>query len=208
MLVAVSALGTQQWQEFRGPEAGLAKILQDVVGAGWPGIVLSAGAVVSIFSVTLVTMYGQTRILFAIGRDGMLPRAFARVNPRTCTPVNNNDHRRGRRRLLAASRAARRPGGPGPIGTLIAFIVVSVGVIILRRTPPDLPRGFRVPGYPVTPVLSIAACLYLIASLSWITLLVFALWVGVVLLFWAFYGARHSRLGAESVEPTGREESP
>src|SRR6476620_4785439 len=83
ILVAVSALGTQPWEEFGDAaqgEAGLAKILQDVVGATWPGTILSAGAVISIFSVTLVTMYGQTRILFAIGRDGLLPRAFAKVS--------------------------------------------------------------------------------------------------------------------------------
>jgi APA family basic amino acid/polyamine antiporter len=80
------------------------------------------------------------------------------------------------------------------IGTLVAFAVVSVGVIILRRTAPDLPRGFRVPGYPVTPILSIAACCYLVAGLSWITWIVFAAWVTVALVFWAFYGARHSRL--------------
>jgi amino acid transporter len=86
------------------------------------------------------------------------------------------------------------------VGTLVAFAVVSVGVMVLRRTAPDLPRGFRVPGYPVTPILSIAACIYLISGLQWITLLVFVLWLGVALVFWRFYGARHSRLAAPTEE--------
>ena len=84
VLVAVAAVGTQPWQEFEGQsEAGLAKILENVTGTPIWGTILALGAVISIFSVTLVTLYGQTRILFAMGRDGMLPHLFARVSPRT-----------------------------------------------------------------------------------------------------------------------------
>jgi amino acid transporter len=80
------------------------------------------------------------------------------------------------------------------IGTLVAFITVSVAVIILRRREPDLPRGFRVPGYPVTPVLSVLACLYILASLHWYTWLAFAAWVAVVLAFYFLWGRHHSAL--------------
>lgn len=80
------------------------------------------------------------------------------------------------------------------IGTLVAFIVVSIGVIILRRREPDLPRGFRVPGYPVTPVLSVAACLFVLYGLPRITWLWFSLWVGAVLIFYLVWGRRHSAL--------------
>jgi APA family basic amino acid/polyamine antiporter len=208
LLVAVAAVGAQPWPEFEGQEAGLAAILTKVTGAGWPAIVISAGAVISIFSVTLVTMYAQTRILFSMSRDGMLPPLLSRVNPRTFTPIPATIIVGIGVALLAGVVPLDVLADLVSIGTLAAFMVVSLGVIILRRTAPDLPRGFRVPGYPVVPVLSIAACLYLIASLSWITLIVFALWVGVVLLFWAFYGARHSRLGADPVEPAEREEAP
>src|SRR4051794_6348312 len=197
VLVAVSALGTQPWEAFADPEqgkAGLARILQDVVGASWPGTILSAGAVISIFSVTLVTMYGQTRILFAIGRDGLLPRAFARVNPRTHTPVNNTVIVAVVVGLLAAFIPLDYLWDLVSIGTLIAFIVVSVGVIILRRTRPDLPRGFKVPGYPVTPVLAIAACLYILSGLQWYTYAWFLLWLSVVLAFYFLWGRRHSLL--------------
>ena len=85
--VAVVAVAAQPMAEFEGQEAGLAAILEDVTGASWPSTVLAAGAVISIFSVTLVSIYGQTRILFAMGRDGMIPSIFRRVNPRTLTPV-------------------------------------------------------------------------------------------------------------------------
>lgn len=199
LLVAVAAIGAQPWQQFDGQEAGLAAILSEVTGASWPAIVLSAGAVISIFSVTLVTMYAQSRILFTMSRDGMLPPVLSRVNPRTLTPMPAT--------LLVGVLVALLAGlvpldvlaDLVSVGTLVAFCVVSVGVIVLRRTAPDLPRGFRVPGYPVVPVLSILACLYLISGLGWFTLGVFAAWLVVALLFWFFYGSRHSRLiGSDS----------
>jgi len=194
LLVALAAIGAQPWQRFEGQEAGLAEILTEVTGASWPAIVLAAGAVISIFSVTLVTLYGQTRILFTMSRDGMIPPVFSRVDPRTLTPVRNT--------IVVAIVVAVLAGFVPldvladlvSIGTLVAFCVVSAGVIILRRTAPDLPRGFKVPGYPVVPALSILACLYLITSLHWITIVVFAAWLLVALGFWAAYGARHSRL--------------
>jgi APA family basic amino acid/polyamine antiporter len=197
VLVAISALGTQPWQEFGDAaqgEAGLAKILQDVVGASWPGTILSAGAVISIFSVTLVTMYGQTRILFAIGRDGLLPKQFAKVNPRTHTPVNNTVIVAIVVGLLAAFIPLDYLWDLVSIGTLIAFIVVSIGVIILRRTRADLPRGFKVPGYPVTPILAIAACIYILSGLHWYTYAWFFLWLSVVLAFYFLWGRKHSVL--------------
>lgn len=165
-----------------------------MVGASWPGTILSAGAIISIFSVTLVTMYGQTRILFAIGRDGLLPRAFARVNPRTRTPVNNTVIVAIVVGLLAAFVPLDYLWDLVSIGTLIAFIVVSVGVVILRRTRPDLPRGFKVPGYPVTPVLAVLACIYILSGLHWYTYAWFLLWLSVVLAFYFLWGRKHSLL--------------
>ena len=81
------------------------------------------------------------------------------------------------------------------IGTLTAFIVVSLGVLILRYRQPDLPRGFKVPGFPVTPILSIIACGWILSSLHWITWVVFACWVSVFIVFYLLYGRKHSVLG-------------
>jgi APA family basic amino acid/polyamine antiporter len=188
------AVAAQPAERFEGQEAGLANILQDVVGATWPGTVLAAGAVISIFSVTLVTMYGQTRILFAMGRDGMLPALFAKVNARTLTPVNNTIIVAVVVGLLAGLLPINFLAEMTSIGTLVAFLVVSIGVIVLRRTSPDLPRGFKVPGYPVTPILSILGCLWIITSLRGVTILAFVVWVAAAMVFYFAYSIRHSRL--------------
>ena len=196
VLVAFAALGTQPWTEFQGQqEAGLAKILEVVTGANVWGTILALGAVISIFSVTLVTLYGQTRILFAMGRDGMLPPVFSKVSPRTGTPVNNTIIVAIIVALLAAFVPLDYLIDVVSIGTLTAFVIVSLGVIILRRREPDLPRAFKVPGYPVTPILSIVACAYILSSLHWITWVVFAGWVLVFLAFYMLYGRKHSVVG-------------
>lgn len=201
VLVAVAALGTQSWQEFAGQqEAGLATILDNVTHGGWAGTILAAGAVISIFSVTLVTMYGLTRILFAMGRDGLLPARFATVNARTMTPVTNTVIVAIVASTLAAFIPLQKLADMVSIGTLTAFVVVSVGVIILRVREPDLPRGFKVPGYPVTPILSVAACGYILASLHWYTWIAFTGWVLLALIFYFVWGRHHSALNDEVVE--------
>ena len=194
LLVTIAALGTQPWQDFGGQEAGLSVILDKVTGANYWGTVLAAGAVVSIFSVTLVVMYGQTRILFAMGRDGLLPSTFAKVNPRSMTPVHNTVIVAVVVAVLAGFVPLDYLADMVSIGTLVAFIVVAVAVILLRVREPDLPRGFRVPGYPVTPVLAILACGYILFSLHWYTWLAFAVWVSVALVFYFTWGRHHSAL--------------
>ena len=114
LFVALAALGTQPWQDFAGQqEAGLATILDNVTRGMWASTILAAGAVISIFSVTLVSMYGQTRILFAMGRDGLLPSRFATVNTRTMTPVSNTVIVAVAASALAAVRAPGKADGHG-----------------------------------------------------------------------------------------------
>jgi APA family basic amino acid/polyamine antiporter len=198
----LSALGTQPWQDFKTQEeAGLATILDNVTHSAWASTILAAGAVISIFTVTLVTLYGQTRILFAMGRDGLLPTRFAKVHPRTMTPVNNTVIVAIFAALLAAFVPLDKLADMVSIGTLTAFIVVSVGVIILRVREPDLPRGFKVPGYPVTPALSVLACGYILASLHWYTWIAFSGWVAVALIFYFVWGRHHSALNDEVPNP-------
>lgn len=200
ILVALAALGTQPWQSFAAQEnAGLATILDNVTRGKWAGTILAAGAVISIFTVTLVTLYGMTRILFAMGRDGLLPSRFATVNPRTMTPVNNTVMVAVAASALAAFVPLEKLADMVSIGTLTAFIVVSAGVIILRVREPDLPRGFRVPGYPVTPILSVLACGYILFSLHWYTWLAFGGWITLALAYYLTWGRHHSALNeAES----------
>src|SRR6478752_554409 len=143
----------------------------------------------------IVVIYGQTRILFAMARDGMLPEIFHKVNPRTLTPVPNTIIVAIVISLLAGLIPINFLAEMTSIGTLVAFLVVSVGVVVLRHTHPELPRGFKVPGYPVTPVLSVLGCLWIIKDLRAVTIWVFLIWVTVGLIWYAYYGFRHSHLG-------------
>jgi APA family basic amino acid/polyamine antiporter len=207
VLVALAGIGAQPWTAFEGQEAGLAVILRNITGANWPSLLIAIGAVISIFSVTLVVIYGQTRILFAMGRDGMLPEFFYKVNPRTLTPVQNTVIVG----IFIASLAAFVPldilADLTSMGTLVAFAVVSLGVLILRRTQPDLPRGFKVPLYPIAPILSVAFCLYLILGLPGQTFLLFAVWLAVALVIYFTYSIRNSHLAparAKSSQAAGQ----
>jgi APA family basic amino acid/polyamine antiporter len=193
--VAVVAVAAQPTAQFEGQEAGLAAILEQVTGSTTPATILAAGAVISIFSVTLVTIYGQTRILFAMGRDGMVPPLFHRLNPRTLTPVPATIIAAVVIALLAGLLPIDFLAEMTSIGTLVAFLIVSIGVMVLRRTAPNLPRGFKVPGYPVTPILSIAGCIWIIQDLRAVTIIVFFGWSSVALLWYTLYGRRHSELG-------------
>jgi APA family basic amino acid/polyamine antiporter len=198
LLVAIAGLSAQAPGKFAGEEAGLAQILQQVTGAAWPALILAIGAIVSVFSVTLVTLYGQSRILYAISRDGMMPSIFSRLSERRQTPVACT-------MIIAAVVSVIAGFVPADViwdltsmGTLVAFMVVSAGVILLRRRQPDTPRGFKVPLYPFTPVISILACLYLLTNLESVVFKLFAVWVTLWALVYLFYGCRHSRLEANT----------
>lgn len=201
LLVAVVAVGAQPWQEFEGQKAGLATILENLTGSQWPGLLLAAGAVISIFSVTLICLYGQTRILFAMGRDGLIPRTFSRIDRRTQTPMVNTIIVGVVVAILAGVIPLGILADLTSIGTLVAFLLVSVGVMVLRRTAPELPRGFKVPGYPVTPVLSVLACAFVISGLDSVTLIAFVIWAGAALVFYFSWSIKHSALETLATTP-------
>jgi APA family basic amino acid/polyamine antiporter len=198
LFVAMAALGAQPAAKFAGQEAGLAVILQAVTGSAWPAIVLSAGAVISVFSVTLVTLYGQTRILFSVSRDGLVPTIFQRIDARTQTPVGNTLIVCALVGLVAGLVDSNFLWDMVSMGTLTAFCVVSVAVPVLRHRQRGNPSaGFRVPFGPyVVPGLSVAACLYVMRYLSALTLRVFAYWMVFAILTYFVYGARRSKLNA------------
>jgi basic amino acid/polyamine antiporter, APA family len=202
--VAVVAVAAQPVDAFEGQEAGLSNILEDVTGSTWPASVLAAGAIVSIFSVTLVVIYGQTRILFAMSRDGMIPRYFHRLNPRTLTPVTSTIVVAVVISILAGVIPINFLFEMTSIGTLVAFLIVSIGVMVLRQRSPELPRGFKVPLYPLVPLGSIAGCIWIIKDLRAVTIYVFLIWSTVALLFYFFYGRHHSALNrADGEAPEG-----
>lgn len=195
--VALVGLGAQPTEDFAGQSAGLSAILENIVGASWPGTIVAAGAVISIFSVTLVVLYGQTRILFAMSRDGMAPKIFKKVNPRTKTPIANTIIVSAIVAVLAGVLPINFLAEMTSIGTLAAFLVVSIAVMVLRKREPGLERKFKVPLYPVIPILSIIGCLWIIKDLRTITIVVFGIWTVLVLVWYWFTGRKNSVLGKQ-----------
>jgi len=196
LLVATAAVGAQPWTEFAGQDAGLAVILRHITGQAWPSIVLSLGAIVSTFSVTLVTIYGQTRILYAMSRDGLLPPVMRKVHAKSQAPALNTMIVSAAIALLAAFFPLDVLVNLTSLGTLAAFAVVSLGVIVLRRTRPDLPRQYSAPLYPVLPAASVAFCLYLIVGLPWTTHLMFVVWLSAAAIFYFAYSHKRAVLAA------------
>ncbi len=166
-------------------------------GQSWMATVISAGAVAGLTTVVLTLLIGATRIIFAMSRDGLLPVALAKVHPTRRTPwvisiiVT----------VIVAVVAGFTPIGileeMVNIGTLSAFVLVSIGVIVLRRTRPDLKRGFRVPWSPVLPAVSAAVCTYLMLNLTVETWLRFLIWLAIGFVIYFVYSRRHSRLGKD-----------
>ncbi|MBB5077018.1 amino acid permease [Nonomuraea endophytica] len=199
VLVAVAAIGAMPWTDFdpENTEASLAVIVDLATGATWPGLVVSFGAVIAIASVVLTVMYGQTRILFAMSRDGLIPKVFQKVNPRRQVPVANTLIVALFISVLAGLIPLGQLAEATSIGTLFAFAIVNVGVIVLRRTRPDLQRNFRTPLFPITPILGVIMCVVVMAGLQGVTWLAFALWMAVGFICYFLYGYRHSRLRTE-----------
>jgi APA family basic amino acid/polyamine antiporter len=196
VLVGLAAVAAMHWTRFSlsGSEASLAEVLNEATGRTWPSMILSLGAVIAIASVVLTVMYGQTRILFAMSRDGLVPEVFQRISPRRRVPVANTVIVAAFIGTLGGVVPLGRLVDATSIGTLFAFALVSVGVIVLRRTRPDLPRSFRTPLYPLTPLAGVGFCVYLMVGLGGVTWTVFALWSLVGLAAYFLYGRRHSRL--------------
>jgi APA family basic amino acid/polyamine antiporter len=155
---------------------------------------VSLAAVAGLTSVILVDLITMTRIGFAMGRDGLLPPAVAKVSSRTGTPVRMTLLFAALVLVMATFVPLEELANLVSIGTLFAFVLVSAAVPVLRRTRPDLSRPFRVPFSPVVPVLSALACLYLMANLSIETWIRFLVWLALGLLVYATYGYRHSRV--------------
>lgn len=192
---AVSAVVTGMVRYDQLDPAGALAGAFSVHGQAWMATLISAGAVAGLTTVVLTLMVGATRLIFSMSRDHLLPVGLAKVHPTRRTPwlitiiVT----------VVCALTAALTPVGKLEemvnIGTLSAFVLVSVGVVVLRHKRPDLPRSFKVPFSPVLPIISALVCLYLTLNLTVETWLRFVIWFALGLVVYACYGYRHSRLG-------------
>ncbi|MGW4351810.1 amino acid permease [Nocardia sp. NPDC004582] len=192
VLVALTAVGAVGVDDVSSSGASLATVLDQVTGRGWPATILAAGAVIAIASVVLTVLYGQTRILVAMSRDGLMPAVLSRVG-RQRVPTVNTLIVGGVVAVLSALVPLGELVNATNIGTLVSFALVNLGVLVLRRTKPDLPRSFRTL-VPVVPVIGVAMCVWLLVHLPGVTWLAFTVWSAVGLLVYFGYGRRRSAL--------------
>jgi APA family basic amino acid/polyamine antiporter len=174
-------------------DAPLAEAFRSV---GHPGFatVISVGALIGLTTVMMILMLGQSRVFFAMSRDRLLPPAFAKVSPRFGTPLRTTILTGVVVAVISTFVPLTELAELVNIGTLFAFVLVAVGVLVLRRTRPDLERAFRCPGVPVVPVLAVLAAVYLMLNLPSATWIRFIVWMVVGIAVYLGYGARHSRL--------------
>ncbi|SEO79585.1 amino acid permease [Trujillonella endophytica] len=206
LYVAVSlvVVGMQPYDEL-SVTAPLADAFSSV-GLTWASTLISVGALAGLTSVVMILLLGQSRILFAMSRDHLLPPSLGAVHPRYGTPYRITIATGVVVALLAGFLPISTLAELVNIGTLFAFVLVSIAVIVLRRTRPDLPRAFRVPLVPLLPIVSVLACLYLMANLPIETWVRFLIWMALGAVVYAVYGRRRSRLaGEEGVAAAARE---
>jgi APA family basic amino acid/polyamine antiporter len=205
--VSVVVVGMQRYTDL-DTEAPLAAAFQ-AVGQPVFADIITVGALAGLTTVVMILMLGQSRVAFAMSRDGLLPRALSVVHPRFGTPYRITILVGVVVAALAAFIPLAELAELVNIGTLFAFILVSIAVVVLRRTRPDLPRAFRVPLVPLIPILSLLACVVLTLFLSVETWLRFLAWMVLGFAVYFLYGRRHSRLGrgelpAEPMPPQER----
>ena len=169
----------------------------DATGMRWLGPVIKVSALFGMFSTMLVQMLGQTRIFYSMSRDGLLPRAFARVHARFRTPHLSTMLTATVCALVAGLTPINLLGQLVAIGTLLAFVLVCLGVLLLRRTAPDLARPFRTPAVPLVPLLGAGICLLQMAALPWATWERLLIWLVIGLtVYFAYSRARAARTRA------------
>jgi len=161
----------------------------------WAAGIISVGAMGGITTVLLVMLYGQTRVFFAMSRDGLLPKIFSRVHPKYKTPFLSTWITGITVAIIAGITPINTVAELVNIGTLSAFVFVSIGVIVLRKTQPNLPRSFRVPWVPWVPIIAAVFCFVLMLQLPLITWIRFIAWLVIGLFIYFGYGMSHSELG-------------
>jgi APA family basic amino acid/polyamine antiporter len=205
ILVALALTGMVSYRDLAAAEnPSLATAFIDV-GADWAAQVISVGILIGLTTVIMVLLLGLARVVFAMSRDGLLPRWLSHTTEHHKTPA--------RVQILSGVLVAVLAGFTNVdvleeminIGTLSAFVLVSIGVVVLRKKRPDLPRSFRVPGSPVVPILAAVLCFWLMLNLTTLTWARFAVWLAIGLVIYFAYGRQHSRLNHPELIPLEHE---
>ncbi len=193
MLVAGLLTGIAPYTTLNNPSPVSTALLS--LGLRTPALLTSIGAVAGLTTVMLVCYYGQTRVLFAMSRDGLLPAIFSQVNPKTQTPITVIITVGILLAAVAGFAKIDEVASLTNMGTLLAFVVVCIGVLVLRKTRPELPRPFKTPFMPVVPILGVVFCLFLMTQLEIKTWKYFAIWMAIGLVIYFSYSRRHAVVG-------------
>ena len=166
-------------------------------GQTWLAFIVSLGAILGMTTVILVQLYGQSRICYSMSRDGLFPKFFGDVNPKYKTPFKGTWFFGILTAIAGGFINLNILSELVNIGTLTAFILVSGGVMAMRKTHPEIHRGFRAPGVPFTPIIAIIFCITLIIGLNWETWMRFIVWFAIGMVLYFTYGRKHSLLKDE-----------
>jgi APA family basic amino acid/polyamine antiporter len=199
--VSIVLLGMMKYTTFVSGEAAdspVAYALHHLSASRFAGSVIVIGALMGMISSLLVFQYGQARIWYAMSRDGLFPKLFSKVHPRFQTPYLSTWVAGFAVGIPAGLFAVSDAADLSNIGTLFAFVLVSLGVIMLRRSQPDRKRGFRVPMVPLFPLISIILCGGLMTGLTVITWIRFVVWLVLGLIVYFLYSAKHSEFAKET----------
>jgi APA family basic amino acid/polyamine antiporter len=192
--------GVATVDDFRtnGKEASIAFAIQKyMVGYGWLAKAVTVAILAGFSSVILVMLMGQSRVFYSMGKDGLLPKIFSDVHPKFKTPYKANLILLVFVGAIAALIPIDIVGEMTSIGTLFAFILVCIGVIVLRKTNPELPRGFRTPLMPFVPIMGIISCGLMMSGLDWTNWLRLAIWLAIGMAIYYLYGRKNSKIGKE-----------
>ena len=195
ILVSGIATGVMSYKDLNVPDP--IAVAADHAGLGWMSSLIKLGAIAGLSSVILVMLLGQSRVFYSMARDGLLPRFVNKVHPRFQTPYITSIVTGIVVAIVASLLTVREAGNLVSIGTLLAFVIVSIGVMVLRVREPNLPRAFKTPAVFVVAPLGAVSAAYLMVSLPWTTWRRLIVWflVGMVLYF--VYGVSHSKLASK-----------
>jgi len=197
IVVSAIATGVVPYQQLDVPDP--IAVVADRAGLGWMGKLIKLGAIAGLSSVILVMLLGQSRVFYSMARDGLLPPFVSKVHPRFRTPWITSIVTGVAVAIFAAVFTVREAGSLCSIGTLLAFVIVAIGVLVLRVREPGLPRRFKTPWVCFVGPMGAISAIYLMVSLPWTTWLRLIIWFVIGIVVYFSYGVRRSKLAQKPV---------
>src|SRR5947207_2535079 len=195
ILVSGIATGVMSYQDLNVPVP--IAVAADHAGLGWMSSLIKLGAIAGLSSVILVMLLGQSRVFYSMARDGLMPQFVNKVHPKFQTPYITSIVTGIAVAIVASLLTVREAGNLVSIGTLLAFVIVSIGVVMLRVREPNLPRAFKTPAVFVVAPLGAVSAAYLMVSLPWTTWRRLIIWFVVGIVIYFVYGVSHSKLASK-----------